>query len=211
MDFEHLTLYRTPGIEGLLDAAVERALLAVPPVSRIARPAVFVVRASCSDVLHLAAADSGIAAIAIVDSRDAESVDARIDDVVTPRADLEEFAMRGRRALARKRALAEGPRMPQVTVEGVLWRDVAVRLSSTEARIAARLLRDPGIVVPDAELRALDDEGAPMTRRALDTHIYRLRRKLQPITCITIRSVRQRGFRADLLPLRASCAGPAED
>jgi len=208
--FEDLTLYRAGGIEGILDASVERALIAMPRPSCIVRPAVIVVRAPCSDLLQLAAADSGVAAIAVVDPGDPRDsggagdggpVDPRIDDVVTPRADIDELVMRGRRALLRKRALVEGPARPQVDIEGVRWREVCVHLSSTEARIAARLLRDPGVVVPDADLRALDHTGIPMTRRALDTHIYRLRRKLQPITCLTIQSVRQRGFRADLLPL----------
>ena len=196
-----LTLYRSRGIEGVLDTDVERLLTAMPPPACLARPAVLVVGPACSDLLRLAASDSLLAAIAVVGTVDAWSVDPQIDDVVTPRADLDELLMRGHRALARKRAGAEGPSMPQVDIEGARWRGVSVPLSSTEARIAARLLRDPGVVVPEAELRSLDDSGIPMTRRALDTHIYRLRRKLQPISCVAIQSVRQRGFRAVVLPM----------
>lgn len=207
MDSEKLTLYRTREVEGVLDPAVVRALTAMPAMpspSCLVRPAVLIVGPTCSALLSLAASCPSIATIAVVESAssvDSEPLDSRIDDVVTPHADLDELLMRGRRALARKRTLAEGPSLPQVNVEGVRWRDVSVPLSSTEARIAERLLRTPGIVVSDIDLRALDESGIPMTRRALDTHIYRLRKKLEPIDCITIRSVRQRGFRADVLPL----------
>lgn len=204
MEAEGLTLYRARTVEGVFDPDVERVLVPLSHPVCVERPAVLIVRRISTELLDLAAADASVAALVVVDSLDAldsPTVDPRVDDIVTPRADLEELLMRGRRALARKREVSE-PRGPEVTVEGVRWRDVCVPLSSTEARIAERLLRSPGIVVPDADLRALDESGIPMTRRALDTHIYRLRKKLQPVSCITIQSVRQRGFRADVHPLR---------
>ncbi len=195
-----LTLYRAPGIEGLLDAQVERALAALPPLSRLERPGVVVLRANCSELLDLAASDPALASLAVLEGPERPPSDSRIDDVVTPRADFAELVMRGGRALARKRVAAAASEVDgvRVTLEGVSWRDLRVDLSSTEVAIVARLLREPGLVITESELCSLDSSGTPMTARALHTHIYRLRKKLRPVTCLTIHSVRQRGFRADV-------------
>jgi len=60
------------------------------------------------------------------------------------------------------------------------WRGVAVRLTVTEFRILASLARDPGVVRTREQLLAaafpLD---AAMSDRTVDTHVKRIRRKLE--------------------------------
>ena len=60
------------------------------------------------------------------------------------------------------------------------WQGVAVRLTVTEFRILAALARDPGVVRTREQLLAaafpLD---AAMSDRTVDTHIKRIRRKLE--------------------------------
>lgn len=75
-------------------------------------------------------------------------------------------------------------------------------LPPVEARITAQLVgRFGGVVSRDALARAGWPEGAPR-RNALDVHMLRLRRRLDPLS-LAIRTVRSRGY---LLEARAEVA-----
>lgn len=90
---------------------------------------------------------------------------------------------------------AEGPsEPPTLDDDGLLRLDGRwVALPPVEARLTAALLSRWGAVVSrDALFRAGWPEGAP-GRNALDVHVLRLRRRVEPIGLV-IRTVRLRGY-----------------
>jgi DNA-binding response OmpR family regulator len=108
----------------------------------------------------------------------------------------DELRLRGARALARKRSKT-GPF--QLCNEGVRAGGKQIALSATEVRILAELVRARGAAVSRDELaRAID--GDRFAGRALDAHVYRLRRKLRDVPGAHLETVRQRGFRLQVEP-----------
>jgi DNA-binding response OmpR family regulator len=93
-----------------------------------------------------------------------------------------------------RRAAVHSPERPALDDDGVLrlgsgW----VPLPPVEARLTAALLDRFGAVVSrDALGRAGWPDGAP-GRNALDVHVLRLRRRLDPLG-LAIRTVRSRGY-----------------
>jgi hypothetical protein len=83
---------------------------------------------------------------------------------------------------------------PVLLADRVLRRaDAVVVLTPLEAALTGVLLDEPGRVVSRSRLeQAAWPDGAP-NRRATDTHLYRLRRRLQELG-LTIAAVRGRGF-----------------
>ncbi len=118
-------------------------------------------------------------------------------------ADAPEPYLEARRRALEARAVAHGAR-PQFDRDGLLrHRDAWVSLSPVEQSIARALLERFGAVVPREALAGRAwPEGAP-TRNALDVHVLRLRRRLEPIG-LEIRTVRSRGYL-----LQERCAVPA--
>jgi DNA-binding response OmpR family regulator len=106
-----------------------------------------------------------------------------------PEADVE---LRARTLGSRSRELLAA--VPALDADGVLrvgglW----VALPPVEARLAEALLGRLGAVVSREALgRAGWPEGAP-GRNALDVHVLRLRRRLEPVG-LAIRTVRSRGY-----------------
>ena len=97
--------------------------------------------------------------------------------------------------LTRRVTLPTAPAGPPVLdADGLLSTDAGwVSLPPVDARIAQALLERFGAVVSrDALARAGWPEGAP-GRNALDVHVLRMRRRLEPIG-IRIRTVRSRGY-----------------
>lgn len=194
-----LVLFRAPELDGVLDPALCRAVATVPPggLDCVPRPAVLILDSRRAEWLDAAAIDGELVCLLVVRLDEAVPDDSRVDDVVTAAATEAELLLRGARALARKRALARRT-VPRAEADGVYWDDEFVALSATEARLAARLLAQPGSVISDLELARAAFGDAPWTRRALHAHIYRLRMKLRPLATLEIQAVRQRGFRAAL-------------
>lgn len=93
-----------------------------------------------------------------------------------------------------------GPGVPAIDDFGVLRLQGAwVALPPLEARLAATLLERLGAVTSRETLvRAGWPAGAP-GRNALDVHVLRLRRRLQPVG-VVIRTVRSRGYLMELAP-----------
>lgn len=102
-----------------------------------------------------------------------------------------------------KRARLEGLRLrleqtlevvPELDDHGVIrFGERWAPLPPVEARLTDLLIRRFGAVVPRADLTAAGwPDGAP-GRNALDVHVLRLRRRLEPVR-LAIRTVRSRGY-----------------
>lgn len=102
--------------------------------------------------------------------------------------------MRCRVAALASRAGAHQPAAPTLDGDGVLRNgDGWVSLPPVEARLTGTLLTRYGAVVSRENLsRSGWPQGAP-GRNALDVHVLRLRRRLQPLGLV-IRTVRSRGY-----------------
>lgn len=110
------------------------------------------------------------------------------------RAPVDDGDLRARLAWLQQRASAHGGGAAALDADGVLHRDDAwVALSPVEARLMAALLQRPGAVVSRESLaRAGWPDGSP-GRNALDVHVLRLRRRVEPLRLV-IRTVRSRGY-----------------
>lgn len=94
----------------------------------------------------------------------------------------------------RRRIGAYTPEVPRLDEDGVLrFGDAWVPLPPVEARLAAELLRRFGAVASRADLTRAGWPGGSPGRNALDVHVLRLRRRLQPVA-LAIRTVRARGY-----------------
>jgi DNA-binding response OmpR family regulator len=86
------------------------------------------------------------------------------------------------------------PAVPILDDFGVLRMNGAwVALPPLEARLAAALLERLGAVTSREQLVRTGWPEAPPGRNALDVHVLRLRRRLQPVG-LAIRTVRSRGY-----------------
>ncbi len=110
------------------------------------------------------------------------------------RVPASEADVRARVAGLSARAGQHAPATPQLDGDGVLrFREQWVSLPPVETRLTAALLERFGAVVSRETLaRAGWPEGAP-GRNALDVHVLRLRRRLEPVG-LAIRTVRSRGY-----------------
>ncbi len=119
-----------------------------------------------------------------------------LEDWVRVPADDLDIQLRVRGLQARQRAAAI--EQPHIDADGILrFRDAWVALPPVEARLVAAMLRRPGTVVSRMALaRAGWPDGAP-GRNALDVHVLRLRRRIEPLG-LAIRTVRARGYLLDL-------------
>jgi two-component system, OmpR family, response regulator len=113
------------------------------------------------------------------------------------RAPLDEADLRARLAGLELRAHLHDPAEeagPVLDGDGVLHHDGAwVALPPVEARLMAALLERSGAVVSrEALAKAGWPDGAP-GRNALDVHVLRLRRRVDPLDLV-IRTVRSRGY-----------------
>ena len=83
---------------------------------------------------------------------------------------------------------------PTKVVDGVLrYRERWVSLPPVEARIAEALAHRFGGVVRRETLTAAGWPDDPPSRNALDVHVLRLRRRIEPLELV-IRTVRSRGY-----------------
>ena len=117
------------------------------------------------------------------------------DDSFSP-AELSQCVDRGAAALRRKLRSSRQREMPFVDDTGVSFGGLRVELSRIEQQLILRLWRSRGRTVARDELAA--DFGPLLGTelgKALDAHVYRLRKKLIPLPGLRIETVRQRGFR----------------
>ncbi|GAC1539081.1 MAG: hypothetical protein NVS3B12_24940 [Acidimicrobiales bacterium] len=119
------------------------------------------------------------------------------DWIRLPASDLD---MRLRLDALTGRAARHERRVPDVDADGVLRHGSAwVPLPPVEARLTSALLERFGLVVSrDALARSGWPEGTP-GRNALDVHVLRLRRRIEPVGLV-IRTVRSRGYLLEVAP-----------
>lgn len=110
------------------------------------------------------------------------------------RAPIDDADLRARIAALEQRAALHHRSAPVLDGDGVLHDNEAwVALPPVEARLMAALLDRSGAVVSrEALARAGWPDGAP-GRNALDVHVLRLRRRVDPLGLV-IRTVRSRGY-----------------
>ena len=141
------------------------------------------------------------ARIAVLEDVTTAFDETRFDDCVFRSASGLEIEFRARRALRRK---APAPVPIALRAASLEVRGCTVPLSVTEHRLLARLLARPGAPVTRAELEFAIAEGPAepdrAAGRALDAHVYRLRRKLRAAPGIRVETLRQRGFSLLLEP-----------
>lgn len=107
----------------------------------------------------------------------------------TPESDV-----RARVAALQRRAAEHRREAPVLDGDGVLrFSDQWVALPPVEARLAGQLVDRFGAVVSRDALSRAGWPATPTGRNALDVHILRLRRRIQPIG-LSIRTVRSRGY-----------------
>jgi DNA-binding response OmpR family regulator len=118
-------------------------------------------------------------------------IDCLEDWTRTPADDLD---VRARVSVLELRSVQREPDQPLLDDDGVLHHSGSwVALPPVEARLMAALLERIGTVVSrDALARAGWPSGAP-GRNALDVHVLRLRRRVDPLALV-IRTVRSRGY-----------------
>jgi DNA-binding winged helix-turn-helix (wHTH) protein len=99
--------------------------------------------------------------------------------------------------------LRAGPQtdvVPEIDDDGLLHvGDQWVSLPPIEHRLALALLDKPSTVVSREVLAREGWPGETATRNALDVHMLRLRRRIEPLG-LTIRTVRSRGYVLDVVP-----------
>ena len=112
-------------------------------------------------------------------------------------------------AALEQRASEHQPTPPTLDEDGVLRSDGRwVALPPVEARLTSALLERFGAVVSrDSLARAGWPDAAP-GRNALDVHVLRLRRRVEPLALV-IRTVRSRGYVLETAP-RASENGASD-
>lgn len=166
-----------------------------PELPRLPRPAIVFGGLPCERMASAVSAQRDVVYVAVVaDPEEARGKEQWVDSLVVEPRHHEEICEAGTRALERKR-LEYRPRA--VVGERIFaWRGEVAELSQLEARIMRRLLRSAGSVVPKEELayelwgvRGCDPG------RAVDTHIYRIRRRIAHMRGVAIETARQRGFR----------------
>ncbi len=110
------------------------------------------------------------------------------------RVPAQEIDMRARLAGLERRLHENGAAQPQIDDDGVLrMGDHWVSLPPVDHRLARVLVeRFNAVVSRDALARAGWPDGTP-ARNALDVHVLRLRRRLEPLG-LAIRTVRSRGY-----------------
>ena len=98
------------------------------------------------------------------------------------------------------RSGAEVAVFPEIDSDGLLrMSDQWVSLPPIEQRLAAALLDKPSAVVSRETLAKAGWPGESATRNALDVHMLRLRRRIEPLG-LAIRTVRSRGYVLDIRP-----------
>lgn len=172
--------------------------VSTPELPELPRPAMVVGSMPCERIASAVSAQYDVVYVAVLsDRREVAGAEYWVDDfLVRPEHD-QEILEAGERALERKRN-HHAPR-PIVSNTTFAWYGQSVELSSVQARILQRLVQANGAVVPEQELAYLlwgqymDDPG-----RAIEAHVYRLRKRLSELDGVRIDTIRQRGFRLTL-------------
>lgn len=125
------------------------------------------------------------------------------------RVPAQEIDMRARLEGLERRHQDQGTVLPEIDEDGVLrvggeW----VSLPPVDHRLATALVERFGAVVSREALARAGWPGGAPARNALDVHVLRLRRRLEPVGLV-IRTVRSRGYALERAP-RGNPSGSLE-
>ncbi|MFN0026956.1 MAG: helix-turn-helix domain-containing protein [Acidimicrobiales bacterium] len=136
---------------------------------------------------------AGVARLLLVETgAEAPSVHDPLEDWV--RLPVESSDLQARLDTLSFRSRSQASAAPRLDSWGVLhFRGCEVCLGPLESRLAGLLVGSFGAVVRRSELLSGGWPGADPGRNALDVHILRLRRRLEPLE-LSIRTVRNRGY-----------------
>jgi hypothetical protein len=116
------------------------------------------------------------------------------------RVPAQEIDMRARLEGLERRYQGQGVVHPEIDDDGVLRiGDDWVSLPPVDHRLAATLVERFGAVVSREALARAGWPGGTPARNALDVHVLRLRRRLEPLGLV-IRTVRSRGYALERAP-----------
>jgi DNA-binding response OmpR family regulator len=173
---------------------------ATPDIPQLPRPAIVVGGIPCERFASACLSQNDVAYVAVVEADNhPEFIEDWVDAVITAPRDSQDIRDAGEMALRRKQRCSSA--RPVVGTTTFAWRGATVELPPLEARLVRRLVNARGAVVSKQDLAydlwgAIDcDPG-----RAVDAHIYRIRKRLATIPGVEIATERQRGFRLLLDP-----------
>jgi DNA-binding winged helix-turn-helix (wHTH) protein len=150
----------------------------------------------CDEIMEIAAQRHDLAYLVVAESGVDGIDDPRVDDVIFQPVSRTELELRALRVFTRKQPHSTpSSAEPVLTDRGIARGEIEVPLSVIESHIVTALLEAGGGVLPRRDLARVAGAMSAAESRTIDTHVYRLRRKLAPIEGIRIETVRQRGFR----------------
>lgn len=171
---------------------------ATPDIPLLPRPAIVIGGIPSERFASACLSQSDIAYVAVLaESGRPDDLEEWVDAVIVDPRDSNDIREAGEVALQQKFHCTHA--RPVVGQTTFAWRGATVNLPPLEARLVRRLVYARGAVVSKQDLAydlwgAIDcDPG-----RAVDAHIYRMRKRLSAIPGVEIATERQRGFRLKL-------------
>lgn len=166
-----------------------------PDLEAIPRPTIVFGAMPCERFASAVAADPSLAYVLVgADNAELGGREEWVDAVVADPEHHHEIVTLGTEALLRKKAQHE----PHAIVSDSMfaWRGETADISELEAKIIRRLANARGAVV-DKQALAYEIWGNYFCDpgRAVDTHVYRIRKRISHIEGVEIVTERQRGFR----------------
>ena len=166
-----------------------------PDLESIPRPTIVFGAMPCERFASAVAADASLAYVLV--GEDQSSLEGReewVSGVVAEPEHHHDIVAVGTEALLRKKA--EHTPYPIVSDVMFAWRGQTADLSELEAKIVRRLANARGGVV-DKQALAYEIWGNYFCDpgRAVDTHVYRIRKRISHIEGVELVTERQRGFR----------------
>ncbi|MDZ7728053.1 MAG: helix-turn-helix domain-containing protein [Dehalococcoidia bacterium] len=169
--------------------------ITTPELDALPRPALVVGSMPCERLASAVAAADDLAYVLVGGAGgDAPQHEGWVDGVVPEPRHHHDICDLGTHILERKQV--QHVPHPIVSDTAFAWRGQVAELSELEARLVRRMVLARGAVVEKQALayelwgNYFCDPG-----RAVDTHIYRIRKRLANISGVTIVTQRQRGFR----------------
>jgi hypothetical protein len=168
--------------------------VSTPQLPDLPRPAMVVGSKPCERIASAVSAQDDVVYVAVIyDPAEVVGSEHWVDDFIVRPSDYHDICQIGERALVRKRRC----HAPKAIVSDIAfaWLGQSVELSPLQAKIVQLLVEANGTVVTEREMAYLlwghyiDDPG-----RAIEAHIYRLRKRLNEMHGVHLQTIRQRGF-----------------
>ncbi|MGD9935223.1 MAG: helix-turn-helix domain-containing protein [Dehalococcoidia bacterium] len=169
-------------------------ILTTPDLDSLPRPAVLFGSQPCERFASAVSAAPDLAYVLVTTGSEDLSANDWVDAVVVEPTGIDQIVRAGRAGLAAKQS-CHRPR-PIVGDRALGWQGVTLPISGLEATVLRILVAARGHVVERGRIaRAIWGPYATDPGRAVDAHVYRLRRRMVALDGIEIETVRKRGFR----------------